>query len=224
MAAGRRVAGFRTRRPNERHRGAETVPDADLADLAIDRRDDVRVGGLVVDIRQDGFLLDDGTAHAPVVLRDEAADWIPLIEPEDAINVIGRVERLDDGALGVVVTDPGAIVLGSDPATMGAAVPAIRRACRQGTIRRDERRPAQRSVRRRSRQLAGRRGGSRIAARHRCRVGRSDAPAPTPGAPLSAARVAARLSAIGGGEALRDGVAESVGGSVDAPRGRPGVA
>ena len=58
----------------------------------------VRVGGLVVDVRPDGFVLDDGTAHAPVVLRDEAADWIPLIEPEDAINVIGRVERLDDGS------------------------------------------------------------------------------------------------------------------------------
>ena len=69
----------------------------------------------------DGFVLDDGTAHAPVVLRGEAADWIPLIEPGDAINVIGRVERLDDGALGVVVTDPAAIVLGSDPAAIGVA-------------------------------------------------------------------------------------------------------
>ena len=81
----------------------------------------VRVGGLVLDVRPDGFVLDDGTAHAPVVLRDAAAEWIPLIEPGDAINVIGRVERLDDDALGVVVTDPAAIVLGSDPVATGPA-------------------------------------------------------------------------------------------------------
>ena len=41
--------------------------------------------------------------------------------PGDAINVIGRVERLDDETLGVVVTDPAAIVLGSDPAATGVA-------------------------------------------------------------------------------------------------------
>jgi hypothetical protein len=97
----------------------DTVPDADLADLGSIVGTTVRVGGLVVDTRPDGFLLDDGTAHAPVVLRDEAVDWIPLIEPEDAINVIGRVERLDDDAFAVVVTDPAAIVLGSDPIAAG---------------------------------------------------------------------------------------------------------
>ena len=102
----------------------ETVADADLADLASIVGDTVRVGGLVVDVRLDGFTLDDGTAHAPIVLRDEAADWIPLIEPEDAINVIGRVERLDDGALAVTVTDPAAIVLGSDPTALGVTGPA----------------------------------------------------------------------------------------------------
>ena len=73
-----------------------SVPDADLADLASIVGATVRVGGLVLDLRPDGFVLDDGTAHAPVVLRDAAAEWIPLIEPGDAINVIGRVERLDD--------------------------------------------------------------------------------------------------------------------------------
>ncbi len=99
----------------------EPVPDADLAELASIVGKTVRVGGLVVDIRPDGFLLDDGTAQAPVVLRDDAADWIPLIEPEDAINVIGRVERLDDDTLAVVVTDPAAIVLGSDPTAAGVS-------------------------------------------------------------------------------------------------------
>ena len=100
------------------------VLDADLADLASVLGTTVRVGGLVLDVRPDGFLLDDGTAHAPVVLRGDAADWIPLVEPEDAINVIGRAERVDDGALAVVVTDPAGIVLGSDPFTVaGASVP-----------------------------------------------------------------------------------------------------
>ncbi len=98
-----------------------SVPDADLADLASIVGSTVRVGGLVLDVRPDGFVLDDGTAHAPVVLHAAAAEWIPLIEPGDAINVIGRVERLEDDALGVVVTDPAAIVLGSDPAAMEVA-------------------------------------------------------------------------------------------------------
>ena len=133
----------------------ETVADADLADLASIVGDTVRVGGLVVDVRPDGFTLDDGTAHAPVVLRDEAADWIPLIEPEDAINVIGRVERLDDGALAVVVTDPAAIVLGSDPTALGVAGPA----------------PRARQVRRRRRWRArrghGRRGSETTSGRSR---------------------------------------------------------
>ena len=101
-----------------------TVTDADLADLASILGETVRVGGLVLDVRPDGFTLDDGTAHAPVVLRDEAADWIPLVEPEDAINVIGRVERLDDGALAVTVTDPAAIALGSDPTALGVGLAA----------------------------------------------------------------------------------------------------
>jgi hypothetical protein len=97
------------------------VPDADLADLATVLGTTVRVGGLVLDVRPDGFLLDDGTAHAPVVLRGDAADWIPLVEPEDAINVIGRAERLDGGDLAVVVTDPAGIALGSDPSAMAGA-------------------------------------------------------------------------------------------------------
>jgi hypothetical protein len=100
---------------------ASSVPDADLADLASVLGMTVRVGGLVLDVRPDGFLLDDGTAHAPVVLRGDAADWIPLVEPADAINVIGRVERLDGGDLAVVVTDPAGIVLGSDPSAMAGA-------------------------------------------------------------------------------------------------------
>jgi hypothetical protein len=103
--------------------GAATIPDADLADLASVDGTTVRVGGLVLELRPDGFVLDDGTAHAAITLRDDATEWIALIEPGDAINVVGRVERLDDGALGVVVTDPSTIVLGSDLAALGDASP-----------------------------------------------------------------------------------------------------
>jgi hypothetical protein len=88
------------------------VPDVDLVDLASVIGTDVRVGGLVVDLRATGFTLDDGTAIGVVILSGTAADWIGLIEPGDAINVRGRVERID-GDPAVVVEDPAAIVLGS---------------------------------------------------------------------------------------------------------------
>ncbi|MEA2612705.1 MAG: hypothetical protein QOI52_664, partial [Chloroflexota bacterium] len=100
---------------------AAAAPDADLVDLASVLGTTVRVGGLVVDLRPDGFTLDDGTARGTVVLRGDAADWIPLVEPEDAINVIGRAQRLDGGDLAVVVTDPAGIVLGSDPSAVAGA-------------------------------------------------------------------------------------------------------
>ncbi|HEY4634753.1 MAG TPA: OB-fold nucleic acid binding domain-containing protein, partial [Candidatus Limnocylindrales bacterium] len=96
------------------------VPDADLSELAEAEGQTVRVGGLVRAVRADGFDLDDGSATGRVVLAGEAAAWIALIEPGDAINVVGRVERRD-GELAVVVEDPAAIVLGSDLA--GSAAP-----------------------------------------------------------------------------------------------------
>ncbi len=67
------------------------VPAADLADLADLVGQRVRVGGLVQELRSDGFGLDDGTAIGTIVLSDAALDWLPLIEPDDAINVVGRV-------------------------------------------------------------------------------------------------------------------------------------
>ena len=200
----------------------ETVPDADLADLGSIVGKTVRVGGLVVDIRPDGFLLDDATAQAPVVLRDDAADWIPLIEPEDAINVIGRVERLEDGALAVVVTDPAAIVLGSDPTAAGV----------NGHAPPSPASPA-------GKEMAG--GGRPRSA------GFGDDLGALPGAGagfasllgislaslgvtllrrrqarrLLAARVAARLSAIGGTEALAEPVAGPPNGAAGSRRRRP---
>jgi hypothetical protein len=93
--------------------GPGGVEDADLADLASIVGRTVRVGGLVEDLRPGGFTLDDGTAVGVVILDGEAADLLPLIEPADAINVVGTVEDRD-GEVVVVVTDPATVVLGGD--------------------------------------------------------------------------------------------------------------
>ena len=62
-----------------------------------------------------GFTLDDGTATGRVMLLAEAAELLPLIEPGDAINVIGRVDPAEDGdGLVVIVELPASVVLGSD--------------------------------------------------------------------------------------------------------------
>jgi hypothetical protein len=99
--------------------------DADLIDLASVVGRTVRVGGLVQDLRPDGFTLDDGTAIGTIVLTAAAAELLPLVEPGDAINVIGRVEARDDGHV-VVADDPAAVALGVDlgPTTAGAGAAA----------------------------------------------------------------------------------------------------
>ena len=86
---------------------------ADLIDLESLVGSTVRVGGLVVDLQPDGFTLDDGTATGQVVLVGPAADWIDLVEPDDAINVTGVVTVASDGIAAVVVDDPATITLGS---------------------------------------------------------------------------------------------------------------
>ncbi len=106
--------------------------DADLGDLAAFVGRNVRVGGLVVDLRADGFTLDDGTATGRVILRAAALDSLALIEPDDALNVIGRVETGPEGPV-LVVDDPGPAVPGGRscprrlarwPAAAGAAAGA----------------------------------------------------------------------------------------------------
>jgi len=89
------------------------APDADLVDLAAHLGQVVRVGGLVVDLGQTGFTLDDGSATGRIELIGPAADMLALIEPDDAINVVGLVRTLERGDVAVVVDDPGAITLGS---------------------------------------------------------------------------------------------------------------
>jgi len=93
---------------------ASAAADTDLDSLAPFAGTLVRVGGLVVDLRTDGFTLDDGTAVGRVVLRGAALELLPLIEVDDALNAIGRVETTTDGYV-VAVDDPGAIVLAGDP-------------------------------------------------------------------------------------------------------------
>jgi hypothetical protein len=67
----------------------------------------------VRELRADGFRLDDGTAVGIVVLVGAALDWLALIEPDDAVNVVGRVSVTADGPI-VTVDDPGSIVLGAE--------------------------------------------------------------------------------------------------------------
>jgi hypothetical protein len=83
----------------------------------------VRVGGLVAALRPDGFDLDDGTSVERVVIRGPAVAVAATIVPDDAVALVGRIERLDDGSAAVAVDDPAGIVLAGDP-TAGTANPS----------------------------------------------------------------------------------------------------
>jgi hypothetical protein len=91
----------------------------------------------VVALESGAIVVDDGTGRGRVVLRGEATAYLPLIEPEDAVNATGQVV-LSDGRAEVSVTDPGGLLrvgdLGepipvgqaeaeSDPAPVGAVDP-----------------------------------------------------------------------------------------------------
>ena len=71
--------------------------DVDIVDLAAHVGASVRVGGLVTELVSDGFLLDDGTAIGRVALAGEAAEYLPLIEPGDALNATGTIEADGEG-------------------------------------------------------------------------------------------------------------------------------
>ena len=66
----------------------------------------VRVGGLVLDVREDGFVLDDGTEHAAVVLREEAADWMVTAARTRPVRIAPRMavtaKALDSVAPGLL--------------------------------------------------------------------------------------------------------------------------
>ncbi len=69
--------------------------------------------------RQTGFTLDDGTAIGSIVLRGAALELLSLVEPDDALNVIGRVEATDSGSA-VVVEDPAGLMQAGDPVAPGS--------------------------------------------------------------------------------------------------------
>ncbi len=104
------------------------APTFGLGDLADHPGARVKVGGLVVDLVADGFTLDDGSAIGRVVLRDEAAAFLGLVEPGDAVDAIGRVELDADGVRLVVEAGADLIRLGSlgepDPSPSSSTDPA----------------------------------------------------------------------------------------------------
>jgi hypothetical protein len=105
---------------------ASATPDVDVVDLAGHVGQVVRIGGLVTELKADGFLLDDGTAVGQVTLSGAAAEYLPLLEVGDALNATGRVEQ-SGGEYRVVVDDPAGLVRVGDPtldqAVAGTATP-----------------------------------------------------------------------------------------------------
>lgn len=99
--------------------GADITPDTDLAVLGEHVGERVRVGGLVARTAGDGFDLDDGTAIAHVVLRDDMVALIGSLREGEAVAATGTVE-LVNGAPAVVVDDAGTLVR---VGTLGQALP-----------------------------------------------------------------------------------------------------
>jgi hypothetical protein len=125
LASGSRGGGGAASASGEASGSPAPLPpgrDIDLIELASALGDQVRVGGLVTELEPTGVRIDDGTSTALVVLESEAADLLPLIQPDDAINASGIVESVD-GELAVVVRDPAGIALAADPTADGATRP-----------------------------------------------------------------------------------------------------
>jgi hypothetical protein len=118
-AGGGRSTGIPNRGGSSSATAAPGPIDVDLATLAEHLGERVRVGGLVVAPTADGFTLDDSTAEATIVLADDAADFIGLLEPGDAVNATGTVERRDGRLIVVVRTGAGLVRIGD----LGQALP-----------------------------------------------------------------------------------------------------
>jgi hypothetical protein len=86
------------------------TPRVDLAALRSFRGRVVEVAGLIIERRDTGVLLDDGTARAWLVIRGPAAETGLDLVAGDAVQASGTVEG-DPGREQVVVDDPTAIVL-----------------------------------------------------------------------------------------------------------------
>jgi hypothetical protein len=112
--------------------GPGSEPDVDLVDLPANVGASVRVGGQIVGLMRDGVTLDDGTARGAVVLREAAVEYLPLLDPGDVINAIGRVEHLGAG-FAVVVRDPAGLIRVGDPGGTSASVGGSPSATAPGT-------------------------------------------------------------------------------------------
>ncbi len=120
--------------PDPRDRGVggdgsgPVVASVELSQLGEHAGERVRVGGLVVALVGDGFTLDDGSATGRIVLTGEAAAFLGLIEPGDAIELIGRVDTADSAGSRLVVDAPadllrvGALGATPDPASADRAL------------------------------------------------------------------------------------------------------
>ena len=104
--------------------GDQSVPDVDLVALADHVGATVRVGGLVTELVPDGFLLDDGTAIGRIQLTGEAAEYLPLVEPGDALNATGVVTK-EGEELRVVVSDAAGLARVGDPTAEAASIGAV---------------------------------------------------------------------------------------------------
>lgn len=98
---------------------ADITPDTDLATLADHVGEEVHVGGLIAGLTIDGFVLDDGTATATIVLASDALDLLPYLRVGDAVAATGIVTETADG-FGVVVAGAADLVRVGD---LGQALP-----------------------------------------------------------------------------------------------------
>lgn len=123
---------------------ADATADTDLVDLGNHVGEPVKVAGLISALTPDGFVLDDGTATATVVLSNDALDLEPYLAVGDALAASGTV-TLDGDQLRIRVTaavdlvrvgdlgqampvtgspDPKAASASGDPATTGVGAGA----------------------------------------------------------------------------------------------------
>src|SRR5262249_28074214 len=65
--------------------GGDVTPDTDLAALSDDVGQQVRVGGVIARLADDGFDLDDGTALAHIVLSGDIAALISHLREGEAV-------------------------------------------------------------------------------------------------------------------------------------------
>ena len=94
--------------------GPDGPLDVDLATLTDHHGEIVRVGGIVTAVEPDAFLLDDGTAVGRIVPGGDAAAYLALLAPGDALDAVGRVTG-PTTALEIDVTRASDIVRVGDP-------------------------------------------------------------------------------------------------------------